>query len=850
MKQTATFDYKFPMDSGFGPQSHHDMDSLKYDTSSYEELFGDLHEVTPQPNDPSPGTKMQSIEDFQDLDVDLLGLVQGNHPGGSSHNSSSGVAYSNPTPANASVNSSNTNIMYPSTLPSPQLGTPMSQMSLTSQSISSSESLHHTPPMSMTALSSHQQSPFQHQQLQQQVTQQLQHQQHPPQQQLQHPQQQPVPGQGPPQQQPSMQQQPQQQMAPQQQPAAAQARRQPWNVNMNMVSAPTPWGAWGLGGSAAAAAAAAALSQHNGVRVSHIPVSNNPAPRKKLSEHQLRVLEKVFNETPKPCLKTRTELERDLDLPKKNIQIWFQNRRAKEKQNIKKREGELANAAANSSASNSANNPSSAVRQPHMAAAAAAAAINSDGPQPDQNINNPPMKPVMHIPNANGKQVPTTTRQRPGLSLQRTFSTTSQSSINNTHTPTTPVMGAPPKNPTTPVGLGGSTKHPSSTSLPALASTTNSDTPKRHRSNSSASFDRRSSTSATASNQSALVGMGISMPAGGHGHSRASSTSVLGPPLERKTPAETLAAASKMRRSNSFMGNNMSLSRRGSETASAPGHARKNSMPMNHVTGQVGSVTSLTSIMTPSLSHTPSGSGQVTPNLMTPHTPQFSLDDGEVTPLNSPSAFTGHMMTPGPGPATPMSSQFRDRSFIQSSLYGPIAEDHALETTSTNGQSGQHMNNNSINNNGSHSNNQPMQFGNPVEFDVGGGNGNGGQSNGGAGNSMSFGVNSIAGASRDSSVYTTNSNGFSQSQGSGSFTSLSTSVDSMSAVSMVMPDSTPMFTPTMDDATIAGGDSDGKRISVVKEEDDPYFQFVLSSMFPQDQAHDNDEFYNTMMGIS
>lgn len=803
MKQTATFDYKFPVDPGFGHQGHHDMDPLKYDTSSYEEMFGDLHEVTPQPHDHEPATKMQSIDDFQDLDVDLLGLVQGSHPGGNHPNG--GMAYSNPTPANASVNSSNTNIMYPSTLPSPQLGTPMSQMSLTSQSISSSESLHHTPPMSMSVLS-HQQSPFQHQQLQQQVTQQLQ-QQPPP-----HPQQ-PVP---PPQ--PQMQQQPQPQMAPQPQPAAAQARRQPWNMNMNMVSAPTPWGAWGLGGSAAAAAAAAALSQHNGVRVSHIPVSNNPAPRKKLSEHQLRVLEKVFNETPKPCLKTRTELERDLDLPKKNIQIWFQNRRAKEKQNIKKREGELANASNNT-------NPSSAVRQPHMAAAAAAAAINSDAPPDNSNIN-PPMKPVMHITNANGKQVPTTTRQRPGLSLQRTFSTNSSHSVN---TPTTPIMGAPPKGPTTPVGLGGSTKHPSSTSLNALASTTNSDTPKRHRSNSSASFDRRSSTSG-ASNQSTLVGMGISMPAAGHGHSRASSTSVLGPPLERKTPAETLAAASKMRRSNSFMGNNMSLSRRGSETASAPGHARKNSMPMNHVTGQVGSVTSLTSIMTPSLSHTPSASGQVTPNLMTPHTPQFSLDDGEVTPLNSPSAFSGQYMTPGPGPATPMSSQFRDRSFSQSSLYGPIAEDHTLEHTN-----GHMANGNSLN--GHH----PMQFGNPVEFDVGGSHGG----NGG----VNFGMNGVAGTSRDSSVYTTNSAGFSQSQGSGSFTSLSTSVDSMSAVSMVMPDSTPMFTPTMDEATIAG-DTDGKRISVVKEEDDPYFQFVLSSMFPQEQSQDNDEFYNTMMGIS
>lgn len=119
-----------------------------------------------------------------------------------------------------------------------------------------------------------------------------------------------------------------------------------------------------------------------------------------------------------------------------------------------------------------------------------------------------------------------------------------------------------------------------------------------------------------------------------------------------------------------------------------------------------------------------------------------------------------------------------------------------------------------------------MHFGNPVEFEMGGG----------SNQNMPLG-------SRDSSVYTTNTV-FSQSRGS--FTSLSTSVDSMSATSM--PDPSQQFSVGPDESVIP--ETDSKRVSVVKEEDDPYFQFVLSSMFPNEPTQDQDEFYNTMMGIS
>lgn len=53
--------------------------------------------------------------------------------------------------------------------------------------------------------------------------------------------------------------------------------------------------------------------------------------RIKLTEAQLNALEDSFNDSHHPSAGVKEELGKSLDIPMKNIQIWFQNRRARKK---------------------------------------------------------------------------------------------------------------------------------------------------------------------------------------------------------------------------------------------------------------------------------------------------------------------------------------------------------------------------------------------------------------------------------------------------------------------------------------------------------------------------------------
>lgn len=53
--------------------------------------------------------------------------------------------------------------------------------------------------------------------------------------------------------------------------------------------------------------------------------------RIKLSTFQVNELERSFSESPHPSQQVKEELEERLSIPIKNIQIWYQNRRAKVK---------------------------------------------------------------------------------------------------------------------------------------------------------------------------------------------------------------------------------------------------------------------------------------------------------------------------------------------------------------------------------------------------------------------------------------------------------------------------------------------------------------------------------------
>ncbi|ESP01743.1 hypothetical protein LOTGIDRAFT_70438, partial [Lottia gigantea] len=51
--------------------------------------------------------------------------------------------------------------------------------------------------------------------------------------------------------------------------------------------------------------------------------------RTNYSPQQVRSLEKIFLDTPYPESEVMEQLSRDLDIPEKNLKIWFQNKRAR-----------------------------------------------------------------------------------------------------------------------------------------------------------------------------------------------------------------------------------------------------------------------------------------------------------------------------------------------------------------------------------------------------------------------------------------------------------------------------------------------------------------------------------------
>src|SRR5918911_4643341 len=53
--------------------------------------------------------------------------------------------------------------------------------------------------------------------------------------------------------------------------------------------------------------------------------------RRRTSRQQLKVLEKAFNENPKPHAAVRQALAQKLNMTPRGVQVWFQNRRAKAK---------------------------------------------------------------------------------------------------------------------------------------------------------------------------------------------------------------------------------------------------------------------------------------------------------------------------------------------------------------------------------------------------------------------------------------------------------------------------------------------------------------------------------------
>ena len=57
----------------------------------------------------------------------------------------------------------------------------------------------------------------------------------------------------------------------------------------------------------------------------------NKRPRTTITAKQLEALKRAYNESPKPARHVREQLSSETGLDMRVVQVWFQNRRAKEK---------------------------------------------------------------------------------------------------------------------------------------------------------------------------------------------------------------------------------------------------------------------------------------------------------------------------------------------------------------------------------------------------------------------------------------------------------------------------------------------------------------------------------------
>ncbi|KAI9293695.1 hypothetical protein K502DRAFT_272756, partial [Neoconidiobolus thromboides FSU 785] len=51
--------------------------------------------------------------------------------------------------------------------------------------------------------------------------------------------------------------------------------------------------------------------------------------RFRLAKSHINILETLYKESPRPCLRVRKELALRMGIEQRKVQIWFQNRRAK-----------------------------------------------------------------------------------------------------------------------------------------------------------------------------------------------------------------------------------------------------------------------------------------------------------------------------------------------------------------------------------------------------------------------------------------------------------------------------------------------------------------------------------------
>ncbi|KAF8919802.1 hypothetical protein CPB85DRAFT_1248622 [Mucidula mucida] len=120
---------------------------------------------------------------------------------------------------------------------------------------------------------------------------------------------------------------------------------------------------------------------------------NEVKHRKRTTSDQLKILEGIFKRDTKPNAALRTELASRLDMTPRGVQVWFQNRRAKEKTKASKA---AKAAAANGTLDNASTDPSPSPSDVDMAADTQLPSYLRDTPSIGSHESSPVVPPSPH----------------------------------------------------------------------------------------------------------------------------------------------------------------------------------------------------------------------------------------------------------------------------------------------------------------------------------------------------------------------------------------------------------------------------------------------------------------------
>ncbi|EGN99858.1 hypothetical protein SERLA73DRAFT_72643 [Serpula lacrymans var. lacrymans S7.3] len=141
-------------------------------------------------------------------------------------------------------------------------------------------------------------------------------------------------------------------------------------------------------------------------------IPNEVKHRKRTTRPQLKVLEDVFRKDTKPNAALRKALATQLDMTPRGVQVWFQNRRAKEKQQLKRVQAHASTSPAATHFSQNSSSPRDISPIHESSSSSTATEVPSPAvddhydPQPTQTPEFPPSVPSSPAPDAPAQLAP------------------------------------------------------------------------------------------------------------------------------------------------------------------------------------------------------------------------------------------------------------------------------------------------------------------------------------------------------------------------------------------------------------------------------------------------------------